>query len=92
MKKLFTILLSLATITISAQTLHKQYNLNYCMQGDCNYSSLTVGGGLYFCYVDDSMMVSGKQNMVLQKNDLNGNFLWKKVYKLNPSTDRKSVV
>jgi len=91
MKKIFTILLTLATITISAQTLHKQYNLNYCMQGDCNYSSLTVGGGLYFCYVDDSMMVSGKQNMVLQKNDLNGNFLWKKVYKLNPSTPVQPV-
>lgn len=91
MKKIFTALFVLALISLKAQTLHKQYNLNYCMMGDCNFSSLTLGGGLYYCYVDDSMMVSGKQHLMLQKNDLNGNLIWKRAYKLAPGTPVQPV-
>jgi hypothetical protein len=54
--------------------------------GDCNMNTLTYGGGLYFCYVEDSTMFGGgKQGLVLQKNDLNGNLIWKRTYRLNPT-------
>ena len=83
MKKLFTLLFILACVVSKSQTLHKQYSLNYCNSGDCELRTLTYGGGLYFCYVEDSTAFGGsKQNLVLQKNDLNGNMLWKKCYKL----------
>lgn len=83
MKKLFTLLFILACVITKSQTLHKQYSLNYCNSGDCELRTLTYYGGLYFCYVEDSTAFGGsKQNLVLQKNDLNGNMLWKKCYKL----------
>ncbi|MBP7809749.1 MAG: T9SS type A sorting domain-containing protein [Bacteroidia bacterium] len=83
MKKIFTLLFIVTCLFSKAQTLHKQYSLNYCNSNDCDLRTLTYGGGLYFCYIEDSTAMGGsKQNMVLQKNDLNGNMLWKKCYKL----------
>lgn len=87
MKKLFTLLFIITCVITKAQTLHKQYSLNYCNSGDCDLRTLTYGGGLYFCYVEDSTAWgASKQNLVLQKNDLNGNMLWKKCYKLTYPT------
>ncbi len=83
MKKIFTLLFLVTCLFSKAQTLHKQYSLNYSNSSGCELRTLTYGGGLYFCYIEDSTAMGGsKQNMVLQKNDLNGNMLWKKCYKL----------
>lgn len=84
MNKTFTLLFIVMCFISKAQTLHKQYSLNYSNSSDCELRTLTYGGGLYFCYIEDSTaMGASKQNMVLQKNDLNGNMLWKKCYKLS---------
>jgi hypothetical protein len=85
MKKLFTLFILLTCLHGKTQTLHKVWNLNYCNAGDCNMNTLTYGGSLYFCYVEDSLMFSGAQGLVLQKNDLNGNLIWKRTYRLNPT-------
>src|SRR5688572_11893215 len=85
MKKIFTLVFILTCFFSKAQTtLHKQYSLNYSNWGDCALNTLTYGAGLYFCYVEDSLMFGGsKQSLTLQKNDLDGNMVWKKKYKLN---------
>lgn len=82
MKKLLLLTLVLFLTQISrSQTLHKQYMLNYCGTGECYHTTVINGGGFYMVYVEDSLTFgASKHNMVLQKNDLNGNLIWKRTF------------
>ncbi|MBN8693595.1 MAG: T9SS type A sorting domain-containing protein [Bacteroidetes bacterium] len=85
MKKLFTFLLLMAAFNfMKAQTLHKQYPINYCGTGYCHQSTLLHGGRYYIAYVEDTtMMPSNKLCLTVLKNDANGNLIWKRHYRIN---------
>lgn len=82
MKKVFTFLLLMAaTHFMSAQTLHKQYPINYCGTGYCHQTTIIHGGRYYVAFVEDSSAFPGNNvNLTLLKNDLNGNVIWKRTY------------
>lgn len=85
MKKIFTFLLLMAAFNfMKAQTLHKQYPINYCGTGYCHQSTLLHGGRYYIAYVEDTtMMPSNKLCLTVLKNDANGNLIWKRHYRIN---------
>lgn len=82
MKKIFTFLLLIAAFNLmKAQTLHKQYNINYCGSGTCHQTTIIHGGRYYVAFLEDSSAFPGnKLNLTLMKNDLNGNVIWKRTY------------
>lgn len=83
MKKYF-ILSALACLAnlFYAQTLHKQYPVNYCGTGNCHQTTAVYGGRYYVAFLEDTtFMPSGKENLTLIKSDLSGNVIWKRTFR-----------
>ena len=87
MKKLFTLFFLAALFQfVGAQTLHKQYPINYCGTGYCHQSTIIHGGRYYIAYVEDTLaMPMNKLNLTVLKNDENGNVIWKRTIRFSGS-------
>lgn len=85
MKNYFTLVLFICfTNLFNAQTLHKQYNLNYCGTGYCNQTTVIHANRYYVAFVEDTTTFpSNKHNLTVMKNDLNGNVLWKRTFQFS---------
>ena len=59
-----------------AQTFHKQYSSYNMSNARMNVSN----GRIYLAYCEDSANLNIKKYLVIQKNDISGNVLWRKKY------------
>ncbi len=74
-------ILVILTNFLIGQTQHKLYNTNYCGTGYCNQTTVIHANRHYIAYIEDTLTTPiNKPNLVVMKNDLNGNVLWKKTY------------
>lgn len=85
-KNLYLFLLILLSLYVNAQTLHKQYSINYCGTGYCHQTTVIHGNRYYIAFVEDTALFAGnKHHLTVMKNDLNGNVLWKRTYQFSGS-------